>query len=220
MPRKFWVQKNRYCWKSNLTEQEFLCLLRLYGVGYTCTKSAVIMARYARRFGCRKVSRQTINRYFLLFGDYLYGMLPERFQVENIPLEPPGEDEGDLAQMPKHEMNALVVLSAVHGVLYERLAWNDDINKIILSNKTHPVFHWLKAFSRAKRGYPIETFCAHFAYSQWSLLISSLRPDEPIWKALFALMRDAMEEHPLDMRTHRSLRILKPGKAAKSQAAA
>ena len=208
MPRKFWKQKNRYCWNSNLDEEMFLVLLRLYCIGYTCSRAARIIARYARKYRRNRISRQTINRYYLMFGDYLYEMLPDKFKVENFPLEPNEDTPADDEQ--RRLYNANVVLISLREVLYDRLEWDDAANQILIGISTAPLHLLLSALSKARRGYPLETFNAHFAYCVGSILISDVRPDEPRWRALYDVMRDTLESEPLDVRYNRSLRILKP----------
>ena len=142
MPRKAWKQKNRYCWNSNLNEEMFLVLLRLYCAAYTCTRAKDVVARYAKRHSQRQISRQTINRYYLMFGDYLYELLPDQYRVENFPLEPDDDmptDEGE-----RQRYVALQVLLHVHWVLYDRLAASSPANAILISNKTIPAFDFMK----------------------------------------------------------------------------
>lgn len=208
MPRKAWKQKNRYCWNSNLNEEMFLVLLRLYCTGYTCSHAARIIARYGRRYSREKISRQTVNRYYLMFGDYLYELLPDRYKAEHIPLEPDDDMPDD--EEARQRYIALVILAAVHQVLYEKLDYDDHIYKIITSNQTFQIDKVLKKLSKSKRGYPLETFSVHFAFCLWYFLIQHIRPGEPTWKALYEVMKEALKAEPLDIRYNRSLRIVKP----------
>ena len=210
MPRKFWKQKNRYCWNSNLSEEVFLCLLRLYCTGYNCSQATRIIGRYARRYSRKRISRQTANRYYLLFGDYLYEMLPDWLKVENIDLEPFGEKEFGTAldaQDPKSK-NAVVILTALHRALYNKLAWNDPINQIAVGVSVQAIYELLTVFSRSKRGYPLETFCCHYAYCIWCILIMDARQGEPVWKTLFNYLRDSMKTRPIGTFHLNSIRIV------------
>ena len=136
-----------------------------------------------------------------MFGDYLYEMLPDRFKVENFPLELDEDTPAD--EEVRRIYHANVVLISLRQVLYDRLEWDDEVNKILIGSATAPLHHVLSALSKARRGYPLETFNAHFAYCVWTILISDVRPGEPIWRALYNLMKDTLEAEPLDVRYNR-----------------
>ena len=208
MPRKFWKQKNRYCWNSNLSEEVFLLLLRLYCMGSTCSYAARVVERCCRRFGGTKVSRQTVNRYFLMFGDYLYEMLPDRHKPERFTLELGDDAPADPEQ--RQLMAAAHVLGGIYLALYEKLDHTDPVNQIIIHRGTVAIHDYLKACSRDRRGYPVHTFSAHFALCAWFFLAQSLRTNEAFHKALYGLLKATLEDQPLDPRHNRSLRFSKP----------
>lgn len=207
MPRKFWKQKNRYCWNTNLSEDIFRALLKLYCTGYSCSDAARIIERYARRYAFKKVSRQTANRYYLLFGDYLYAMLPEPYKFADIELE---ESEGGPGntKYPENYDRQLIIMS-LHQALYEKLDRKDKINKTLIGVKTQDIHKLLQTLSRSKRGIPITAFSAHYSLCFWLLLIQGIRPDESPSKALFHYLIETMEEFPIGTFEMASIRIVR-----------
>lgn len=155
------------------------------------------------------ISRQSANRYYLLFGDYLYAMLPEEYQFADIELElAKGLPEG--MAFPDGYVTQLVVM-ALHQALYERLDHNDPINKVLLGNTTQETFEILSRQSRYKRGIPIETFCAHMAFVLWQSIVKEEHPNELPGRALFELMKETITEHPIGSFELISIRLVRNG---------
>ena len=207
MPRKAWIQKNRYCWNANLSEDTFLRLLRLYCTGYTCSDAARILTRFAKMYDVKKISRQTANRYYLLFGDYLYAMLPEEYRFADLELE---SEEGalEVSDAPPH-YETQIILMGLYQAFYNKLDYRDEINKTVVGNTTQEIHKLLATLSRAKRGIPIKAFAGHFSLCIWLLLIQAIRPGESPAKALFELVRDTMEESPIGTFELTSIRVEK-----------
>ena len=193
MPRTHWEWKNRYVWNSNLEEDVFLRILKLYCQGVTCTKAAKQLARHALMFGSRKISRQTINRYYLLLGDYLYTMLPDELKFAHQ--VPDDFDENDPVYNAEYFIQQSIM--NLHHTLYEKVHYKDSINNTLLTNKTQDIYLFIKQQSRERRGIPLETFANHFALSFWYLFIPYHYPDEDRGKALYKHMQLLLEENPL-----------------------
>ena len=209
MPRKEWIQKNRYCWNSNLDEDAFLRLLRLYCAGRPCSRAARVLARYARRYDAQKVSRQTVNRYCLLFGERLYDLLPEQFKDADLGTQFRLAGRGRKRIAPEQLEPPRLLLRIAHGVLYEKFQRDDAFNEALIGRVTVPLHDEFKVLSKGKRGMPVETFAAHFAFTAWMLLLAQLQPDEPTPRVLFELMKNEFEESPLDTRSHDAVRLVK-----------
>lgn len=193
MPRKYWAWKNRYCWNSNLDEAAFLRILKLYCQGFTCSKAARFLARHERIYGVKKVSRQTINRYYLMFGDYLYFMLPDELKFAHQ--LPDDFDEND----PGYDAEYFIQQSIMnlHHTLYEKVNYRDSINNTLLTNKTQLMYTLIKNQSQDRCGLPLKTFANHFTLSFWYLLIPAIYPNETRSKALYKHMKALLEESPL-----------------------
>lgn len=206
MPRKYWQQKNRYCWNSNLDEDMFLCLVKLYCKGRSCSQAARIIRRYARKNQIKSISRQTINRYFLLFGDYLYAKLPKEYQFAHVKLE--GGEEFAGVELPE-EYTIQLIIMALHQALYGKLDYRDQINKILISSATPESYAQLVKFSKSKRGIPITAFITHFTLSLWLMLVKTTHPNQPPAKALFEVMIGFFEEAPIGTFELRSIRLIR-----------
>ena len=195
MPRREWEWKNRYCWNNNLDERSFLRLLELYCSGKTCTGAAATIKAEAARRRLKPISRQSANRYYLLFGDYLYAMLPEQYRFTEIELElAEGLPEG--MAFPEGYVTQLVLM-AFHRALYDKLDHTDPINKVLLGNTTQETFEVLARQSRSRRGIPVETFCAHMAFTLWHSIMKEEQPGRDPGRALFALMKETLKPHPI-----------------------
>lgn len=203
MPRKHWVMKNRYCWNATLDEEAFLRILKLYTRGRTASHSARVIARHASRFGARKVSRQAINRYHLLFGDYLYAMLPDSLKFAHQ--LPDDFDPDD----PEYNADYFIKQSIMnlHHTLYEKVGYRDPVNDSLLTNKTQDMYKFIKRQSQARCGLTLETFANHFALSFWHLYIRAIDPLQPIGRALYEHLKATMEEYPLGSFEMLSIRL-------------
>ncbi|MBL4617745.1 MAG: hypothetical protein JKY46_08610 [Robiginitomaculum sp.] len=206
MPRKYWQQKNRYCWNSNLDEEMFLCLVKLYCKGHSCSKAARVIQRYARVKQTRTISRQTINRYFLLFGDYLYAKLPRKYQFAHVKLE--GGEAFAGVEIPE-EYTIQLIIMALHQALYGKLDYRDQINKILISSATPESYAQLVKLSKSKRGIPITAFITHFTLCLWLMLVKTTHPDQDPSTALFEMMIAFFEEAPIGTFELRSIRLVR-----------
>lgn len=206
MPRKKWIWKNRYCWNSNLEEPLFLRVLRLYCRAISASKAARILKRHDRRFGDGKLSRQGVTRYYLLFGDYLYDLLPQDYRFAELELDD-GDDSRAMTDSEAYETQ--LILMALRHVLYDKTAWNDPMNKTLIGNATQPIHAILKDMSWARRGIPMETFCGHFAYAMWLILIEAYKPDQKSTHALFEFLVEIFEARPIGSFELTSIRLVR-----------
>ncbi|WP_262694685.1 hypothetical protein [Kordiimonas aquimaris] len=207
MPRAFWAWKNRYCWNSNVREGVFLSLLKYQCLGKSCSEATRLINERAKKRGEKGISRQSANRYYLLFRDYLYAMLPHQYKFTDVELElAKGLPEG--TTFPDGYVTQLVVM-AMHQALYNRLDRNDPINKVLLGNTTQETYELLIRQSRSKCGIPIETFCGHMAYVLWISIMKEEQPDKDPGLALYREVKSTMIKHPIgsfEMRTTRLVR--------------
>lgn len=208
MPRKEWRYKNRYCWNSNLSEELFLNLLKLYCHGHNCSKATKILGRYAKRFTKETLSRQTANKYYLLFNDYLYWLLPEEQQFAHVPLDR-AEDANPKTQEYAPEYNSLLILLGLYQAFYGKIDYRDEINNTLLGYKTQDMHAILTKFSKSKRGFPLETFCGHFAFCMWLVKIKELYPEEHPPRALYVHMKENMQQAPIGTFYMESVRIVR-----------
>jgi len=207
LPRAFWDWKNHYCWNSNLDERTFLRLLQLYCHGVTCSKATTTIKEEAGKRGFKPISRQSVNRYYLLFGDYLFAMLPEAYRFTEIELAlADGLPEG--MEFPDGYVQQLVAV-AMHNVLYDRLDHNDPINKALIGNTTQETHDMMARQSKAMRGIPLETFWVHLAFNFWHSIMKEEQPKTDPGKALFKLMKQTLKQHPIGSFELRSTRLVR-----------
>lgn len=207
MPRKEWVWKNRYCWNSNLDEALFLRMLRLYCRGVSASRAARILARHHRRFDTGKLSRQSLTRYYLLLGDYLYDLLPPDYKFADLVLDE-GNGENNGAERDA-DYDIQLILMALRHILYDKVAWNDPMNKALIGNSTQAIHAILKEHSIARRGIPAETFCTHFAYAMWRILIEAYKPDQRPAHALYEFLTEILEARPIGSFELLSVRLVR-----------
>lgn len=169
-------------------------MLKLYCYDRTCTRAANVIARFAKRFDSKKISRQTINRYYLLFGNYLYTLLSGDQKFAHIELE---KEEGfeDVDFPPKYVFK--LVLTALHNVLYNKLAYDEPLNKILIGNTTQEAHKRLKNSSLLRRGISRQSIGLHFTLCVWLDKMTVDYEKQHPSRALFASLREKMEERPI-----------------------
>ena len=72
MPRKQYFPQNRFCVNSKLTEEVFLVMLRGFCYGRSASDVAKVTSDWAIKNGHKKVSRETVSKYFALLGQHLF----------------------------------------------------------------------------------------------------------------------------------------------------
>lgn len=102
-----------------------------------------------------------------------------------------------------------LVAVAIHNVLYDKLDWDDPINKVLIGNTTQETFDMLVQLSRSKCGIPLETFWVHLAFSFWHSIMKEEQPDTDPGKALFNLMKETMRENPIGSFYLESMRLVR-----------
>ena len=182
-------------------------LLQLYCHGVTCSKATTTIKEEAGKRGFKPISRQSVNRYYLLFGDYLFAMLPEAYRFTEIELAlADGLPEG--MEFPDGYVQQLVAV-AMHNVLYDRLDHNDPINKALIGNTTQETHDMMARQSKAMRGIPLETFWVHLAFNFWHSIMKEEQPKTDPGKALFKLMKQTLKQHPIGSFELRSTRLVR-----------
>ncbi|TVZ39768.1 hypothetical protein P886_4176 [Alteromonadaceae bacterium 2753L.S.0a.02] len=64
--------RNRYCINSNLNEEQFLFVIKLWCRNYSVSKATNLAKRWSSLFSQPTISRQSISRYFIALGDRLW----------------------------------------------------------------------------------------------------------------------------------------------------
>jgi hypothetical protein len=72
MPRKIHLPQNRFCVNSRLPEPVFLVMLRGFCYGRSASNVAQVTSDWAEQNGYKKVSRETVSKYFILLGEHLF----------------------------------------------------------------------------------------------------------------------------------------------------
>lgn len=182
-------------------------LLELYCAGESCSKAARIIKSEAEKQGLKPISRQSANRYYLLFGDYLFAMLPEAYRFTEVKLAL-ADDLPDGTVFPEGYVQHLVAV-ALHNVLYDKLDRDSPINKVLVGNTTQETFDMMAKQSRAMRGIPLETFWVHLAFNFWYSIMKEEQPGQDPGAALFELMKATLREHPIGSFELRSTRLVR-----------
>jgi hypothetical protein len=81
MPRKKYLPKNRYCYNSNLSEEQFEFLIFCYFLGLSAAETAIQCKN--RMYGSFQISSKTVARYFRRTGEYYFFKLIEPAWLED-----------------------------------------------------------------------------------------------------------------------------------------
>jgi len=197
MPRKKHLLKNKYCKNSNLTELQFEMILHTYIWGHSATEAQRIIELVSH-----KISRPTIETYFLKIGERLFKECSPLVMQMLIDSQPGHHwSYKDYKELEDYYV----------GEYWKLINENLDYRSyreggVILPS---PVIHEL-LLSRKKlfRGFPIKTFKAHLGYALYLLLMidpdtdlsecdQSASRESQIYEAGIKRVMIRLEEEPL-----------------------
>ncbi|MCA9944520.1 MAG: hypothetical protein KC449_13620 [Anaerolineales bacterium] len=162
-----YIQKNRYCPNTKLSDDEFIAVLTCYIRGMTASHASVLLARWSRRRGSREISRQCIQDRYKSSGEKLW-MLSFEYRYERKP-STADRPEDDLKVFRDAVYTPLRVSEIEQVKRQSRLLQRMKLNPVTVANDE--VSNRLRALSAKMRGLPADTFYIHWARIYWLVQI-------------------------------------------------
>jgi len=172
MPRKSYQPKNRFCTNSRLSEGVFLLLLRGFCYGRSASNAAQITSDWAVRNGYKKISRETVSKYFIALGSNLFYSYDEASEFDDDYLD-------TLWEMVYYE----------HEVDYSE---REELNQIGL----FAYINTLQKMSKINNGLSKKYFKSHFGHAIFLTVASQEHGDE-CTSYLYNAMINKLEKNPL-----------------------